>query len=306
LTTPSATHLVLIPSYDPGPRGLATVREARAFWDPVWVVVDGSTDGTGEALLELARDDAGLRVLVKARNEGKGAAVRDGARAAQALGFSHVLTMDADGQHPAARVPAFMAESARRPTAMILGVPVFDARAPRLRVQGRKISNGWAKVETLGADLGDVLFGFRVYPIDPLLAVMDESRWMRRFDFDPEAAVRLCWRGVPWVNLPAPVRYLTAGEGGVSHFRYGRDNLLLTGMHARLVLGAARRLPSLLRLRREQERATSTTDAGPGRTEEPRFGARRADPGTGSPGGRAGSRRGGAESAHDSTTGRNS
>jgi len=268
LTRPSATHLVLIPSYDTGPRVLTTVREARAFWDPVWVVIDGSTDGTGEALQELQRDDASLRVLVKPRNEGKGAAVLDGAREARALGFSHVLTMDADGQHPAARVPAFMAESARRPTAMILGVPVFDAQAPRVRVQGRKISNGWAKVETLGADLGDVLFGFRVYPIDPLIAVMDESRWMRRFDFDPEAAVRLCWRGVPWVNLPAPVCYLSAREGGVSHFRYGRDNLLLTGMHTRLVLGAVRRLPSLLRQRRARRGgatpATGSPSAGPG------------------------------------------
>jgi hypothetical protein len=151
---------------------------------------------------------------------------------------------------------------------MILGVPVFDAQAPRVRVQGRKISNGWAKVETLGADLGDVLFGFRVYPIDPLIAVMDESRWMRRFDFDPEAAVRLCWRGVPWVNLPAPVCYLSAREGGVSHFRYGRDNLLLTGMHARLVLGAACRLPSLLRQRRARRGgatpATGSPSTGPG------------------------------------------
>lgn len=261
MTTPSTTHIVLIPSYNTGPRVLATVQEARRFWNPVWVVVDGSTDGTGQALLRLAREDAGLRVLVEARNEGKGAAVLDGLREAEALGFSHVLTMDADGQHAAASIPGFMAESARHPDAMILGAPVFDAAAPRVRIEGRKLSNGLAKLETLGAGIADVLFGFRVYPVRPLLAVMAATTWMRRFDFDPEAAVRLSWRGVPAINLPAPVRYLTAAEGGVSHFRYGRDNLLLTWMHLRLVLGAACRSPSLLRLRRARRRPARAVGA---------------------------------------------
>ena len=68
---------------------------------------------------------------------------------------------------------------------------------------------------------------------------------MRRFDFDPEAAVRLSWAGVPAINLPAPVRYLRPDQGGMSHFHYGRDNLLLTVMHARLVIGAVMRLPTL-------------------------------------------------------------
>ncbi|MCK7496951.1 MAG: hypothetical protein MZW92_43225 [Comamonadaceae bacterium] len=68
---------------------------------------------------------------------------------------------------------------------------------------------------------------------------------MRRFDFDPEAVVRLCWAGVRPVNLPAPVRYLRADEGGVSHFNYLRDNALLTWMHTRLFLGFVLRLPWL-------------------------------------------------------------
>jgi len=66
----STTHLVLIPSYNPGERGLETVRAARAHWQPVWVIVDGSTDGSAEALRTLARSDPGLRVLVRARNGG--------------------------------------------------------------------------------------------------------------------------------------------------------------------------------------------------------------------------------------------
>jgi hypothetical protein len=74
---------------------------------------------------------------------------------------------------------------------------------------------------------------------------MQRCRWMRRFDFDPEAAVRLIWRGVPLINLPAPVRYFSAEEGGVSHFHYWRDNVLLTSMYLRLCVGFLMRLPWL-------------------------------------------------------------
>jgi hypothetical protein len=128
---------------------------------------------------------------------------------------------------------------------MILGRPKFDASAPQLRVQGRRISNGWANLETLWMGIGDSLYGFRVYPIAPLAALMHAQTFMRRFDFDPEAVVRLCWRGVRPINVDAPVRYFTAEEGGVSHFHYGRDNALLTWMHMRLFLGFLARLPWL-------------------------------------------------------------
>jgi len=241
----SRSHLVVIPSYNPGPQVAETVRAARAQWAPVWVVVDGSTDGSGELLQGMAAGDPGLRVLALARNSGKGAAVLTALERAAAEGYSHVLTMDADGQHPAASIPEFMAASQGAPQAMVLGVPRFDASAPALRVRGRRISNWWANLETLWAGIGDSLFGFRVYPVAPLLAVMRAQRWMRRFDFDPEAAVRLCWRGVPPLNLAAPVRYLRPEEGGVSHFRYWRDNALLSWMHFRLMLGFLARLPLL-------------------------------------------------------------
>ncbi len=244
--TPSTTHLVVIPAYNPGPKVFETVREARAHWSPVWVVVDGSTDGTTEGLRALAAGDPGLRVIVLPENRGKGAAVLEGISRAAAEGFTHALTMDADGQHPAALIPAFMAASQADPEAMILGRPVFDADAPSLRVKGRKVSNWWANLETLWAGIGDSLYGFRVYPIAPLMRVMNGQRFMRRFDFDPEAVVRLCWAGVRPVNLDAPVRYFRADEGGVSHFRYLRDNALLTWMHTRLFLGFLLRLPGLL------------------------------------------------------------
>ncbi|MDQ6621321.1 MAG: glycosyltransferase family 2 protein [Pseudomonadota bacterium] len=247
----SRTHLVLIPSFNPGAKVYDTVREARRFWAPVWVVVDGSTDGTLEGLRALKRQDPDLRILVLQRNMGKGSAVLAGISAAAEQGFTHALTMDSDGQHPAASIPEFMQASVMSPRAVILGVPVFDASAPALRVKGRKISNWWANLETVGLGLGDSLYGFRVYPIAELASVMKRQRWMRRFDFDPEAAVRLVWRGVRPINIPAPVKYLTVEDGGVSHFNYFRDNVLLTWMHLRLLTGFVIRLPMLLARKRQ-------------------------------------------------------
>jgi glycosyltransferase involved in cell wall biosynthesis len=242
----STTHVVVIPSYDTGPTVYATVRAARAQWLPVYVVVDGSRDGTGEGLQAMAAGDRGLRVWLLPHNQGKGAAVLHGLQQARAAGFSHALTMDADGQHPPQSIREFMRASEQRPEAMILGRPVFDASAPLLRVRGRRVSNWWTNLETLGAGVDDSLFGFRVYPIADLLAVMQRQRWMRRFDFDTEAVVRLAWRGVKPINRDAPVRYLSAEEGGVSHFRYVRDNALLTWMHTRLMIGFVLRLPMLI------------------------------------------------------------
>ena len=242
----SRTHVLLIPSYNTGPTVYDTVRAARAHWNPVWVVTDGSTDGTPEGLRTMAAADPGIVLFALPSNAGKGAAVLHGLNAARAAGFTHALTMDSDGQHPAELIPVFMQASIARPETMVLGRPVFDASAPLLRVRGRRVSNWWTDLETLGAGIDDSLYGFRVYPIADLIAVMRRQPWMRRFDFDTEAVVRLAWRGVKPLNLPAPVKYLTAEEGGVSHFRYGRDNVLLTWMHLRLMLEFALRLPVLL------------------------------------------------------------
>jgi len=242
----SHTHLVMIPTYNTGIKVYDTVRNVRRYWEPVWIVVDGSTDGTTEGLRSLAASDPGLRLFVLPHNQGKGAAILHGLEVAVAQGFTHVLTIDADGQHPADQIPAFMQASRENPDALVLGKPVFDATAPRVRVMGRQISNWCTNLETLWEGIGDSLFGMRVYPARPLLEIMQTHLFMRRFDFDVEAAVRLVWRGARPINLPTPVRYFRPEEGGVSHFNYLRDNLLLSGMHLRLGAGFVLRLPWLL------------------------------------------------------------
>ncbi len=251
----SATHLVILPTYNTGPRLREVVAEVLRVWQPVLVVVDGSTDGSERALHDLAKADPSLTVLVLPENSGKGAAVLAGARAAAARGFTHALVMDADGQHPAGSIAEFMTASARQPQALVLGRPIFPANIPAERLHGRKLSVGLVHLELLGAGVADPLFGFRVYPLAPLIDVLGPRRGGRRYDFDTEAAVRLVWAGVPPVNLSAPVRYFSRAEGGVSHFHYLRDNATLVWMHTRLIVELLfRRWPALLRHRRQWHR----------------------------------------------------
>jgi glycosyltransferase involved in cell wall biosynthesis len=224
---------VLIPAFNPGRLLAETVSGALANWDDVWVVVDGSTDGSHAGLAREA--PPGLRVIVQPRNGGKGSAVLAGARAALAAGFTHALVMDADGQHPAGRIREFMETSAGAPGSVVCGRPVFGPEAPRVRLVGRKLSVGLVHLETSGRGAADPLFGFRVYPLGPLVRILEGTRGARRYDFDPEMAVRLAWAGTPAINLDAACTYVGAESGGVSHFRYLRDNLGMIAMHARLI-----------------------------------------------------------------------
>ena len=246
---PSRTHLVLIPSYNPGALVQATVQAARAQWNPVWVVIDGSTDGSVALLRDMAEHDDGLHLIERPHNGGKGEAMRDGVRAALQADFTHVLSMDSDGQHPAQLIPEFMARSDLQPAAMVLGKPVFDADAPRARVLGREVSNVLARLQTLESKakgIGDCLYGFRVYPANALAQALADSHHMQRMDFDPEAVVRMRWAGVPVINVAAPVRYISRESGGVSHFRYVQDNVRLAWMHTRLLAGMLWRSPRLI------------------------------------------------------------
>ena len=233
--TPSVTHLVLIPSYNPGSRLIATTVAALEQWSPVWIVDDGSTDESTSVVQHLATREPRVRVIVRSHNGGKGAAVATGVDAAIAAGFTHVLTLDADGQHPVDHIPRFMAASYEQPAGLILGRPVFGPEVPRERLHGRKLSVWLAWLEILGSGIDDPLFGFRVYPAAALQRALAATRRARGFDFDPEVVVRMFWAGVPTVNLPAPCRYLAREEGGVSHFNYVRDNLKLIWLHVRLL-----------------------------------------------------------------------
>lgn len=245
----SPTHAILLPSYNSGDQLIRTLEQLLPVWQPIYVIVDGSTDGSGKAAKAHFADESGFRFQLLSQNSGKGGAVLAGLKWAEREGITHVLVMDADGQHPIESVAPFMQASFNHPHSMILGVPVFGTDAPMERVRGRWVGNWWTNLATWWGGVNDSLFGFRVYPVKAARRIMESIRTARRFDFDTELVVRLYWSGVMPINLPAPVRYPAKAEGGVTHFHYLRDNLLLVRTHTRLFFGMLARIPQLWKLR---------------------------------------------------------
>lgn len=221
----------VIPTYD-NPRTVAAVVDGiRAHGLPVLLVDDGS-HAEGRAACDTITAAGAAELIRRARNGGKGAAVKDGLAAARQRGYTHALQVDADGQHDLAAVPAMLAAAAAAPAALVLGRPIYDASAPRLRQRARRFMNFCVALEVGGRDkIADAMVGFRVYP---LAAVAALGRLGNRMDFDVEIAVRLVQRGTPTVHVPVAVRYLAAADGGVSHFQPLRDNLRFCWLHSRL------------------------------------------------------------------------
>lgn len=223
---------VLVPTYNNPATVRSVVERAREHLDAVVVVDDGSHHEARAVLDAMARDGL-AHVHRRARNGGKGAAVKDGFRVALERGYTHALQVDADGQHALDDIPRFLDAARQRPEALVLGRPLFDATAPKARRIGREITRFWTHVEAGGPVIADPMCGFRVYP---LRAAIESNTRGDAMDFDPEIAVRMVWMGVPVINLPTRVRYIARGDGGVSHFRMVRDNALISWMHTRLML----------------------------------------------------------------------
>jgi glycosyltransferase involved in cell wall biosynthesis len=215
----------------------------RAQGLPVILVDDGSNDICRHSLEALVAQ-TGDRLLRLDVNGGKGAAVIAGLRAAREAGFSHALQVDADGQHDLGDVPRFISASAADPAAIVCGKPVFDASIPRLRLVSRYITHVLVWLQTLSfREVRDSMCGFRLYPVDTVLEVVDEDGVGRRMDFDVELLVKLSWRGHRMIWLDTRVRY---PADGLSHYRMLLDNLLLAKMHLRLVWGMVWRSPRIV------------------------------------------------------------
>jgi glycosyltransferase involved in cell wall biosynthesis len=235
MTTTPRTCAV-IPTFNNPVTIAGVVADVRRHLDDVLIVDDGSHDEGRRALDELAGKGV-ARVLRRERNGGKGAAVKTGLRAAHELGFSHALQIDADGQHDTADIPKFLARAAERPQAAVLGHPVYDETMPRGRRAAHGLTNFMVFLQTGGRVIVDPQCGFRVYPIAPALEVAARGD---RMSFDIEIAVRLVWAGIPIVNVPTGVRYLSRADGGTSHFRPVRDNVAITLLHTRLLFASLR------------------------------------------------------------------
>ena len=242
--TPPFSPLIVVPVFDHAQAIGAMVDALLPHGIPLLLVDDGSGAECAATLDDLARRHAGRVDLLRLPlNQGKGGAVMAGMREAGRRNHSHVLQIDADGQHQAADVPGFLAQAQQHPEAVIAGCPVFDASVPRGRLYGRYATHVWVWINTLSFDIRDSMCGFRVYPLASVLPLLERTRIGTRMDFDSEILVRLHWAGVAVRNHATRVTYPL---DGVSHFDVWRDNLRISRMHAVLFFGMLWRLPRLL------------------------------------------------------------
>lgn len=211
---------------------------------PCILVDDGSSEICAQVLDSLAEASPEyLRVLRHACNRGKGAAVLTGIAHAHALGYTHALQIDSDGQHCTADISRFLAAAEQCPKAMIVGYPIYDESVPVIRFYGRYLTHVWVWINTLSLQIKDSMCGFRVYPVAAVLDLTARKKIGVRMNFDTEILVRLYWDGLEVINLPTRVAY---PSDGVSHFRVWLDNVLITRMHTTLFFGMLLRLPRLL------------------------------------------------------------
>ncbi len=218
---------LVIPLYNHAGTIRAVAEGALREHRPVLVVDDGSTD---DGAAEVA--DLPITVLHHPANRGKGVAILTAAAEARRLGMTHLVTLDADGQHDPRDVPRFLAAITAEPEAVIVGLREFDTgNVPASSRFGRSFSNFWLRLQT-GVKLGDVQSGFRAYPLFVL-----EQLPLREthFSFEVEVLVRAAWAGVALRDVAISVYYPPAEER-VSHFHKGWDNLRLTLLNTHLTL----------------------------------------------------------------------
>ena len=208
--------VVLVPAYQVAPVVGEVVRELRASWpepEAVWVVDDGSSDGSGEVAAA-----AGARVLRHDRNRGKGAALRTGLEAAREAGFEVAVTVDGDGQHPPSE--AFrLHRSCPDPAALVLGVrDLAGAGAPRPNQLSNRFSN-WVLSGFTGQRFADTQCGLRRYPVAATLALAGREDG---YGYEAEVLIRATLTEIPIVEVPIRVVYPPEDER-ITHFDSVRD-----------------------------------------------------------------------------------
>lgn len=210
---------------------------------PCIIVDDGSGEESVNTVNSLVQNLRDFYLVKHSVNRGKGAAVMTACHYASALGFTHVLQLDADGQHNVNDVAQLLHYSYEHPDTIISGRPFFDESAPKIRIYGRKITDFWVALETFSFQVKDSLCGFRVYPLHAMEHLIDNYYLGPRMDFDTEVLVKAVWANIALHYIPTKVIY---HKQTISHFHYFRDNCMLIRLHVRLMFGMALRLPKLL------------------------------------------------------------
>ena len=213
---------------------------------PVIVVDDGSGEETKFALFRLHNPDAGVQVFRREINGGKGAAVMTGFEIAAQAGYSHVLQIDADGQHDTSNLPEFISLAEKYPNNVIAGVPVYDSSVPLARRLARWLTHIWVWIETLSFRIQDSMCGFRIYPLDRVAPVIARDQVRRHMDFDIEILVRLFWAGTAPIGVSVNVSY---PDDNTSNFNLFWDNWRIIKLHTHLMATLLLRLPSIIKNR---------------------------------------------------------
>ena len=233
----------LIPCYNHGATLPAIIHQLKNYDLPCLIVDDGSSKNTAEIINNLGQRYDWISTIKNKENLGKGGAVIKGMKCAWSKGFTHVIQIDADGQHNLNDLPKLLTLSREFPQDLISGCPVFDDSVPKSRYYGRYITHIWVWIETLSFQIKDSMCGFRSYPLKACTDIIENQNLGRRMDFDTEIMVRLFWRGV---NVRFFETHVIYPPDGVSHFNLLRDNLLISLMHTRLFFGMLLRIPSLI------------------------------------------------------------
>lgn len=207
------------------------------------ILVNDGSDSVCTTVLRKLEQHPSIELVEHQHNQGKGAAVLSGLYRAHALGCSHALQIDADGQHDINAINRFLLTSQLNPKAFIIGYPRYDHSVPKIRLLARYLTHIWVWINTLSFNIKDSMCGFRLYPITPVLDLANTNKLGQRMDFDTEILVRSSWAGQKMIHLPVNVTY---PQDGRSHFRLWQDNYLITCMHAKLFFGMLVRLPKLL------------------------------------------------------------
>lgn len=235
---------IVIPVYNHGSTLKGVVSKLSNFGVPVIVVDDGNDERNKAEICKVAAEFDFVIVVHRSKNGGKGKAMKAGLFKAQELNLTHILQIDSDGQHDAARVERFLELSKSNPNAVICGYPEYDETAPKKRVQGRKIANFFVNFVTLSKSIKDAMIGFRIYPVKACCDLFKSHCFLdSRMGYDIDVLVHLSWRGVPIISESVKVFY---PSDGISNFRLFQDNLRISFMYARLCIGMFLRFPFLV------------------------------------------------------------
>lgn len=222
---------ILIPTFNNATTICDIVRRAAIVCPDVIVVNDGSTDDTLVRLQDV-KTEVDFELLSYRTNRGKGGALKAGFKKAQDLGFTHVLTLDADGQHYPEDAPLLLTAGKDNPEAIIVGSRTFgDKNMPGGNLFANKFSNFWFTVQTLQR-IPDTQTGFRLYPLQNVggLRVLTA-----RYEAELELLVFSSWRGTKILSVPVRVYYPPAEER-ISHFHPTKDFLRITLLNTILCL----------------------------------------------------------------------